>query len=508
MRDAGGHASPTGGDAVERERAGAAMTDEIELKLELNRKDADLLEASGLLAGDPKKQRQRSLYFDTDDRRLAKAGLTLRIRRSGRTRIQTVKANGGASAGLFARPEWERRVADDVPVIDDTTPIRALVGELAARLAPAFEIRVERRTWAIRRRDAVIELVLDRGAVIADDRRSPICELELELKQGDAMALFAFARKLDAEIPVRLGILTKSERGYALLGPLRTAFKAEPVVLSNDATTADAFQRVVHNGLRQYRRNEDALLAGRSAEALHQARVALRRLRSAFFIFRPLVDHAGRRLDEELRWLAAELGEARNIDVLSDRVSDAALRDRLEAARQAAYADVNGALASSRARSLMLDLAQWTSCGAWLDDADTRHLRDQPARELAEAVLDRLRRKVRKHGRDLPDADDAARHQVRKDAKKLRYAADFFVSMFGSKRERRRYKRFVAVLEALQDQLGALNDLAMAPHLLRKLGLADAPDVATLLGSSNKRAMLDALDEDYRALIDASRFWR
>lgn len=508
MGDAVGHGSLTKGDGVDRERAGAAMTDEIELKLELNPKDADLLEASGLLAENPKKQRQRSIYFDTTDRRLAKAGLTLRIRRSGRKRIQTVKANGGGSAGLFTRPEWERGVADDVPVLDDTTPILALVGASAARLAPAFEVRVERRTWIVRGGDAVIELVLDRGAAIAGDCRSPICELELELKQGKAAALFALARKIDAEVPVRLGILTKSERGDALLGPRRMAFKADSIALPKDATAADAFQRIVHNCLRQYRRNEDALLAGRSAEALHQARVALRRLRSAFFIFRTLVDHAGRRLDDELRWLATELAEARNIDVLSDRASDAALRTRLQAARRAAYADVDGALASSRTRSLMLNLAQWTTCGAWLGDADRRHLRDKPAREFADAVLERLRRKVKKHGRDLADADDDARHKVRKDAKKLRYAADFFVSLFDGKREQRRYKRFVAALEALQDRLGALNDLATAPHLLRKLGLADAPDTATLLGLSNKRAMLDALDEDYRALIDAKRFWR
>lgn len=508
MRDAASHTSPAGGAAAARARAVMATTDEVELKLELSPKDAGLLEASGLLAYDPKRQRQRSVYFDTADRRLVKAGLTLRIRRSDRKRIQTVKANGGNSAGLFARAEWERRVAGDVPVIDDTTPIRALLGESAADLAPAFAVRVERRTWTIRCGDAVIELVLDRGAVIAGDRQSPICELELELKGGDAAALFAFARKLDAAVPVRLGILTKSERGYALLGPLCTVFKAEPVMLPKDATAADAFQHVVRNCLRQYRQNEDALLAGHSVEALHQARVALRRLRSAFFIFRTLVDHAGRRLGDDLRWLARQLGEARNIDVLSDRASDPGLHDRLETARRAAYANLDEALASPRTRALMLDLAQWTTAGAWLVDADTRYLRDEPVRAFADAALDRLRRKVKRHGRDLADADDDARHKVRKDAKKLRYAADFFVSLFDGKHERRRYKRFVTALEAVQDQLGMLNDLAMAPRLLLKLGLADEPDAAPLLELGDKQAMLDALDEDYRALIDARRFWR
>ncbi len=118
------------------------MTDEVELKLRLRPEDADALEASSLLAGESVRAQQRSIYFDTPDHNLAKAGLTLRIRRSGRKRIQTVKADGASSAGLFARPEWERPVPDDTPVIDDTTPIRSLLGDATTQIAPAFEIHI------------------------------------------------------------------------------------------------------------------------------------------------------------------------------------------------------------------------------------------------------------------------------------------------------------------------------------------------------------------------------
>jgi inorganic triphosphatase YgiF len=467
------------------------MPDEVELKLVLRPQDADALESAGLMAGTPKKVRQRSIYFDTADHRLLKLGLSLRIRRSGRKRTQTVKAGAAPSAGLFVRPEWERVVADDTPVIDDTTPIRALLDDPGCRIAPVFFVNVERRAWDITEGGAIIELVLDRGEVVAADRRSPICEIELELKSGDTAALFALARGFDAAAPVRLGIQTKAERGYALLAPVVTAFKAEPVLLKHDMTAAQAFQHIIGACLRQFRLNEDLFVAGRAPEALHQTRVALRRLRSAFAIFRGLIDNGvGARLREDLRWLAGELGDARSIDVLLEHAPPGALRDQLETAHQTTYARVGEILQSARVRGLMIDLAQWSMAGAWL--AAAGDMPDPSAQALARASLDRLRRKVKKNGRHLAEASDRARHEVRKDAKKLRYAAEFFSALFGHKRGRRRYKHFIAALEGLQDALGGLNDMATAPDVLTRLGILDAPDPVALLFPKDKRKLLNA----------------
>jgi len=481
------------------------MADEIELKLELTRDAAERIEASGVLPGNPQKARQTSIYFDTPDRDLQKAGFSLRIRRSGRKRIQTVKASGPGAAGLFARSEWERPVRDDRPILDHEVPIPALLGDVAETVAPAFEVKIDRHSWIVVEGDATIELVVDRGEAIAGERRSPICEIELELKSGDPAALFAFARKLDAVAPVRLGVLTKSERGYRLTGPLPTMAKAEAVKLADDMTAAQALRQIMQSCIRHFRLNEAILLGNRDADALHQARIALRRLRSAFSIFKPMIGNDGAALREGLRWLASQLGEARNFDVLLERAEPGALHDRIAMAREAAYARVQEALSSPRARTLMLDLAEWVAGSdrpAFHDENGAR-----PARLFAVNALDRLRRKVRRGGRDLAKGDDEARHAVRKNAKKLRYAAEFFAKLFERKKERRRHRRFVSALEALQDQLGALNDLVTAPRLLEKLGITQA-EASRLSAQDRKKHLIGAAEDAYEELFDTKRFWR
>lgn len=485
------------------------MADEIELKLELTADGADAIAASGLLPGDPDIAAQRSIYFDTPAQDLAKAGLSLRIRRSGKKRIQTVKADGASASGLFVRSEWECAVKDDTPILDDTTPIRALLGKKANSIAPVFEVKIERHAWIISEGETRIELVLDRGEAVVGDRQVPICEIELELKNGDPAALFALARRIDAVAAVRLGVLTKAQRGYRLGGPAATMFKAEPVTLASDLTAAQAFQHIVQSCLRQFRLNEDVLMVDRNAGALHQARVSLRRLRSAFSIFKPVIGgEEGARLREELGWLSSELGDARNLDVLLTRAKPGALHDRIAAAREAAYDRVEQTFASARARALMLDLAEWTATGDWLNAADTTDERHRPARTFAVTALDRFRRKVKKDGRDFVHADDEARHEVRKDAKKLRYAAEFFTSLFDGNRETRRYKLFIAALEDLQDHLGALNDLATAPLVLETLGIADDPDASKLLAKGKRKALLNAAADAHDELVDTKQFWR
>src|SRR3546814_19293009 len=102
---------------------------------------------------------------------------------------------------------------------------------------------MERRTWIISEGGATIELVLDSGEVVAGERTSPICEIELELKQGDPGALFAFARRIDAVAPARLGVQSKDERGYPLTGHAPTLVQAELVKLAAGMTGADTFRQ-------------------------------------------------------------------------------------------------------------------------------------------------------------------------------------------------------------------------------------------------------------------------
>lgn len=483
------------------------MADEVELKLEIASGDAAKFEASGFLADSPEKVRQISTYFDTPEHDVARAGFSLRIRRSGKKRVQTIKADGASAVGLFMRSEWERAAENDTPVLDYTTPLPALLGDKVDSIAPAFEVEIHRQAWTVDEGDTTIELVLDRGEVVAGARRSPVCEIEVELKSGDPAVLFALARRIDAVVPVRLGVLSKAERGYALGAAVPTRVMAEPVTLAGDATTAQAFGQIVQSCIRQFRLNEALLLASRDAGALHQARVALRRLRSACSIFNPMIGEACAQLRAELRWLASELGQARDLDVLLRRAEPGPLYDRIAAMREATYDSVCEILSSARARWLMFDVTEWAATAKWSGKTGSGHNSEGPARDFATKALDRYRRKVKREGRNLADIDDEARHEARKSAKKLRYAAEFFAGLFERKNEKRRHKRFVKALEALQDQLGALNDLATAPDVLKKLGVAEDPGAADLMAYGKKAKLLDAAVEAHEDFIDTKRFW-
>lgn len=485
------------------------MVSEIELKLDVTPEAAEALLTSGLLPAEPAVSELRAIYFDTPGGELAAAGFSLRIRRTGDRRIQTVKAAGESAASLFVRPEWEQPVEADVPVLDDTTPVKALLGEQAGALRPVFEVVVTRRTWSVSWQETQIELTLDRGEIVAGDRRTPVCEIELELRSGDPAALFSYARRIDARAPLRLGVLTKAERGYRLLGPAFSAVAAEPVRLSKDMGVEAAFRAIAGSCLRQFRLNE-ALLARGDVEVVHQARVALRRLRSALAAFAPVVgDDTLDRLKDELRWLAGVLGAVRDLDVLIPERRDAAERAALEQARREALDTAIAALSSARARALMLDLSEWLACGDWRRRPSSADMRALPLRDFAIAALDRLRRKVKKRGRDLADLDDEARHALRKDTKKLRYAAEFFPCLFEGVKQQRRYRHFLETLKTLQDALGLLNDRANRSKHLAEAGLGGVfPEMEMPEKGTDAAKILKAAVEAHDAFCDAKRFWR
>lgn len=485
------------------------MKQEVELKLELPQGAVDAFERSAVLPSKGDRAMLEAVYFDTPDKQLQALGYTLRIRRSGDERIQTVKADQGDSGGgLFARAEWEMPVAQDEPVLDTRTPIAAALGEAADAIAPAFHVDVERRTWLISEGRAKTELVFDQGMVRAGDRQAPVCEIELERKAGEPAALFALARRIEAVVPVRLGVAAKSERGYRLLEAAPACFKAQRVSLKVGGRAVDAFQTIARACVRHYRLNEDLLLDNYDPQALHQARVAVRRLRSALTLFKPMLVEADvARFQDELRWLARLLGDARDLDVLIQRTKAGQLHDKIDEVRGPVHARVVEALDSRRVRGMMIDFVEWLTLGAGKADAKMRQMRDEPAEQFAAHRLQHFHRWVVKHGRRMTTLDDQRRHEVRKKAKKLRYASEFFAELFaGTKKERRRYVRYIEVLEELQDELGALNDLVTMPSLLARYGLTD--DVAGAKGGVGKKKRVAAAADAHKELADAKRFWR
>ena len=402
-------------------------------------------------------------------------------------------------------------MASDCPEPDPCSPVPALVDQTGEQLLPMFRIQDKRSTWRITCKESVIEAVIDRAEAAACGRIERFCEIELELVTGDSGALFRLARAIDAITPARIGVLSKAERGYRLLGPVPEADHGAPVQLDPAMDPVSAFLAIVAQCLRHYRLNETILLERPCPEAVHQARVALRRLRTAFVIFRPLLACPGGdgsvTLQEELRKAAALLGEARDHDVMLASIPPGPVADRIGQARQLAYANMAEWLASPECRRLFLDCVEWMATVGWREAEETAGLRSMALEDYASMALDRLRRRIRKHGHHLGELPDDLRHQLRKDAKKLRYAHEFVGSLFEDAAPRK-HRKFGKALSRLQDALGALNDLAMSAQRLGALGLPE-PEEGRLISSPGLHdKLLKRAAHARHDLLKITPYWR
>lgn len=493
------------------------MDREIELKFLIPPEAAAL--ALAQLKGEGAVRQLDATYFDTPDHALRKAGFGLRVRDGEGGRKQTLKS--ASAGGIFSRGEWETTIAGPGPDRDALarTPAAAmLAGEV---LAPVFTSRVERVVRLVQVGEAVIEAALDRGELSADGRRAAVCELELELKSGQPQALFDLARRLAKRAPLRLSLISKAERGYGLaLGGEGSAPRRPTAAPEATASVSEALQALGRADLAHLCASLEALRERPGPDAVHQARVATRRLRALLKIFKPLAaDEAARRLDEALHWLAGEFDAARDLDVFVGQVWDEAAagasfagRDdfgrALAAARANAYLRMEAAVESPRSRDILLEAAAWLEAGAWATDPALAEIRDAPAAAFAAEVLDHRRRQVKRRAKRFADLDAHGRHRLRLKAKTLRYAAEDLASLFPA--HPKRVERFVAASKAVQDVLGALNDRAVRQALIETVTHGDvalARDASRVALAGDESDLLDAAAEALDDLLDVKPFW-
>ena len=284
------------------------------------------------------------------------------------------------------------------------------------------------------------------------------------------------------------------------------------VDLALEAVTAHLVDVVLHwSGL---------VSAGDTPEPVHQMRVAVRRLRSAISVFRRAAGLALDGVGGQLRDLANALGPARDWDVFvggtgaavgrafpGDRRIEALLA-AAERRRREAYAALATTLGSTWFRQLAITLALLPSTRPWANAAhDAERLAD-PARAYAARMLDRRLRHVTAPGHSLAALQPDALHDVRKQAKRLRYAAEFFTPLFTEKSVRRFLKR----LEQVQEALGALNDATVTKTLLAQLGTGSDRTFASgavqgFVAAHSVRASTEA-DHVWRKFRREQAFWK
>lgn len=203
------------------------MPTEMELKLSLTPDDCTYLLQLPLLeslsTSHAETHKLYTIYYDTPQLDLKHQRIALRLRRINDHWLQSIKGKGKASSGLHQQHEWEAEVNSEKPdysKITDPDLIKLFSNiNLRQRMHPIFVTKFTRYMRLLQLEDGKkIEFCLDQGTVTANHFSTPICEIELELKSGNANTLFQFALTLQSVLsfPLKLENTNKSERGYTL----------------------------------------------------------------------------------------------------------------------------------------------------------------------------------------------------------------------------------------------------------------------------------------------------
>ena len=462
-----------------------------------------------------------AMYLDTGDRRLARAGIAWRLRREGRRWIQTLKADGASAIERFEHEVIRPGPVHDATVHAGTRAGDKLLGILrdardeGLEVGVRFQTDVRRISRRIRTRGAVVEVAFDEGRLLANGARARIREVEFELVSGSASAMLALAERWRKRFSLLYDPRSKAERGDRLAGgsafpPIR---KARSPKYSDEANAIEAFAAVLDECLAHISRNAVGLFDGDPAqrvEHVHQLRVGIRRLRSALRSFEQWVPPAPKSLVDDLKSLFADMGRARDSDVLDSGV--AAELDKVGAPPLAMPAGEAGPdpaelIRASAAQQTLLAWIAWrvgladgpedavtpvaaplpagsgasedeeaktvegeSSGGA--DSAEGEAIFGEDVRAATETSLDdartfqreaarRLRRWHRKIAADWKNFDqleEEGLHSLRKRIKRQRYAVEFFAPAL----RRRQTERYLEPLTAIQDRMGELNDLFVA----------------------------------------------
>ena len=263
---------------------------------------------------------------------------------------------------------------------------------------------------------------------------------------------------------------------FSMNSPTLTHVKASPVHLAADTTSEDAFVAIIDACLSHAEANRPAVLDGQ-IEGIHQMRVAFRRLRSGLKIFRPLIPReASTELVEDIRWLNEFLGPARDWDVFLDEGLPPVyghfprkrglllFRGKAEALRQTHHRTLQQALAEPRYALLRQGCADWLERRAWREDSSDKQRERlvKPVRAFATPFLERDHRRVVSQGKSFAHLSPEARHRLRIRIKELRYAQDFFASLYPGPA----VKAYLDAVARLQDCLGVMNDITVARRLL------------------------------------------
>jgi CHAD domain-containing protein len=452
----------------------ATETVERERKFEAS-DTVDIPDVAGTSVVEDSVVRLTATYWDTVHRRLLRWGHTLRHRRAsdGSEDRWTLKLAIPAKKkeGELRRAEVNVRGSGLYPPPAIRRLARAVIRK--GLLTPIATIITDRHRVELAGRESTdrVELSDDHVSSVLGVRRGPAFrQIEVEAKSTDA------DRLMDDVSDALVGagaVPTDASKLATVLGGT-----PDPEIVlprsGNGISIRDVVRYAIGSGAARLVGYDPAARIGKDPEAIHQARVVTRRLRSDLKTLEPLLDRAAvASIRDELRWIGELLGSVRDADVLIASVVDVGRRLRLapdamsaivtelEQDRRRSHHELVDALDSRRYVALVQALVDSTERPPLADSVDG-DLRAQPrVRKLVGKSWRRLSRSVKQLD---DDPDDAALHEIRKRAKRARYAAELAAATLEDKAG-----RFADRLADLQDVLGELQDAVVAESRLASM---------------------------------------
>ena len=444
-------------------------------------------------------------YFDTVDMTLATVGISLRRR------------TGGSDAGWHLKlPMKEGRLEVHEPLSRARKTVPKSLREL---LLAHTRGRALRPVAVVSTRRHAHELVDESGNSLAEfcddhvsagtvDEPEKVTwrEWELELVEGNVDLLAQAATMLEDSggRPSNGTKLAKALGDRVPVRPERVLPKASPTSPASQVVQARLLEqvRVVHA--------YDPLVRRDAPDAVHRMRVAVRRLRNALATYRPLlVREQTEPLRAELKWLAAELGQPRDAEVMRERLEDMLAEEPPEVVRGAGYERMDEEMRAeyASARQQMLEALSSDRYFALLDRLDALVAGPPWSEKAPRSVESVMRTRVRHDYKRLvgcvefaDEAEDSRErehrlHEARKAAKRVRYAAEPLTSIYGKDA-----KQFVKAMKRVQSRLGDHHDAFVTQERLRELGdesasTGDNAFVFGVLHAREERALLETDDQ-------------
>ncbi|MDW2744806.1 CYTH domain-containing protein [Atlantibacter subterraneus] len=246
------------------------MAQEIELKFIVQ---PEALEAvrnvlNGLSGEHHAPRQLHNVYYETPDNQLRNHGTGLRVRGDNGRYEMTVKTAGRVVGGVHQHPEYN--VALDSAELDlarfpaDIWPDGLTADALQSQVRPLFSTDFQREKWVVTHGESRIELALDRGEVKAGEHSEPLCELEMELLEGQLADILKLARQLVAVPGLRQGSLSKAARGYHLAqgNALRAIQPLTVIAMQPKATVEQGLQTALEAALSHWLYHEELWVRG------------------------------------------------------------------------------------------------------------------------------------------------------------------------------------------------------------------------------------------------------